>query len=255
MASLLPAIQQLPDAAQIEQRCIELIESGKYEENKALLAAQVRPDFVKALKPRTFQEVFSQPTSTLATLAKYRGEAVTQMFVFNEISKVAEFFSVGKGMTDEQREFAAELIVTEYYFLTVADLRLFVRQACTGKFGKVYDRLDGATIMDWISQYNEEREAAAAEQAEQEHARCKAEQNEAQLLKMPEWFRERMKEMAETKQRQLTMSFEEIMSDEKELQLWRQSFRELSDEKKAYYGNFKTYCRYQFEAATKHQTA
>lgn len=75
------------------------------------------------------------------------------------------FFNVGKAMTDMQTYDTAMLIVETYPMLNVADINFVFKQAKLGRFGKLYDRLDGAIILDWFEQYLDRRCNAAAERS------------------------------------------------------------------------------------------
>ena len=56
-------------------------------------------------------------------------------------------------MNEEQLYDVAGLIASEYFYLSLVDLALCFKKVKTGKFGKVYDRVDGGMIMDWIRTY------------------------------------------------------------------------------------------------------
>ena len=53
------------------------------------------------------------------------------------------------------------------------DLGLCFKMAKLGRFGKVYERLDGGVVMDWIAQYDKQRDKSILRNAEDEHNRTK----------------------------------------------------------------------------------
>lgn len=80
-----------------------------------------------------------------------------QAFVGKMIIDVAMFFNVGKMINEVQVASVANLIIEEYYFLKPDDFKLCFNRAKKGKYGKVYDRIDGQVIFDWLNTYVEER--------------------------------------------------------------------------------------------------
>lgn len=150
-------IQGLPDKTSANELANELIQLGKYEASKAMQAYEVTKEQSKTIRPKNYDDVLSSNTASLATLKKYRGQAIQQVFVYNEIKKLTEFFAVGKGMTDAAIEMLTELICETYYFLNVADFKLFLKKAVSHEFGTSYDRLDAPTVMGWLNIYVENR--------------------------------------------------------------------------------------------------
>jgi hypothetical protein len=73
------------------------------------------------------------------------------------ITDLALFLNVGKQMNIAQIMETVELVKTEYYFLNLADLQLCFKNIKKGKYGQLYDRLDGQIIMNFIQQYSDER--------------------------------------------------------------------------------------------------
>ena len=51
----------------------------------------------------------------------------------------------------------ADLILDEYYNLNIYVIKLCFNMSKSGKFGKVYDRIDGQVIMGWLSEYEAQR--------------------------------------------------------------------------------------------------
>lgn len=52
---------------------------------------------------------------------------------------------------------ASEIIIDAFPQLTMMDLKLCFKKAISGEYGKLYDRLDGAVICEWLRQYFEDR--------------------------------------------------------------------------------------------------
>jgi len=129
----------------------------------------------------SFSDVLRNDTPTLATVKKYHGLQVCEQTVAGQILKLAKLINAGKGLSAEQVGFLADYVCEEYYYLTLADLALFVRMAATGKFGEVYDRLDTHVLSKWLDAYAALRTDAAQVASEAKHRA----QNEAEKKPIP----------------------------------------------------------------------
>ncbi len=54
-------------------------------------------------------------------------------------------------------EMTAELILEEYHYMKLAEITLVFRNAMKGKYGKIYETLDGFKIMEWFLEYGQDR--------------------------------------------------------------------------------------------------
>ena len=68
------------------------------------------------------------------------------------------FLHLKEGMSNEEIFFTAENIISEYGgMITFADIKVIFTDARLGKYGKMYERLSCATVMDWFNQYIDKR--------------------------------------------------------------------------------------------------
>jgi len=70
---------------------------------------------------------------------------------------LAKFFSVGKNTTEYQVTETVRLIRSEYFYLKPEDFRLCFDWLRLGKYGRMYDRFDGAIILEALIKYTDER--------------------------------------------------------------------------------------------------
>ena len=70
---------------------------------------------------------------------------------------VVGFFNIGKNMDAPQVIQTVELILEEYPYFKPEDFKLCFNRAKKGQYGKLYDRLDGQVILDWLTVYDLER--------------------------------------------------------------------------------------------------
>lgn len=152
----------------------------------------VSQTFLTSVGHKSVQDVFSKPTATLATVKKYLGAAKMMAVVESLIKRVAAFLNIGRGMNEIQVQMTAEMIFSEYYWLTVADLKVCFRNGMAGNYGQLYDRLDGMVIMDWLRVYSEERASIAEQNEQKKHG---AQKHSETATGMPEWLSEKIREM------------------------------------------------------------
>lgn len=137
--------------------CERAIQSGTYEESKALICARLDARSLLALSPKTFDSVFTCDSPTLASFLKYRGEDAVKTMVGNELAKLSEFYTVGRKITNNQLIEASELIIETYPHWKISDIKLLSKMAKKAQLGDTYDRFDGGVIMEWCKIYNEQR--------------------------------------------------------------------------------------------------
>lgn len=101
------------------------------------------------------------------------GETKLRAFIALTIVDLALFFHVGKIMNEDQAAQTAILVIEEYYYLKPDDFKLCFTRAKKGQYGKVYDRIDGQVIFDWLSTYVAERMCTAREQSISESEKFK----------------------------------------------------------------------------------
>jgi hypothetical protein len=66
------------------------------------------------------------------------------------VGELADSFNIGKNMTAGQMVDTAQMILNEYPELKIDDVALCFSKAKKGRYGKVYDRLDGPIVFEWL---------------------------------------------------------------------------------------------------------
>lgn len=119
--------------------------------------------------PKTVSDVFSSGMPALAALKKERGEATARSVLVLIMNDMLDFFNAGNDMNDTQVALTVDFILEEYPYMQADDITLCFRNAMKGKYGKLYNRIDGQIIMGWLREYNRERCTVASEQSYNEH--------------------------------------------------------------------------------------
>lgn len=71
------------------------------------------------------------------------------------LKEVRDFFNVGKNLSNTQITITAELIMSQYWYFKIEDIKLCLRRAMFKE--KLFDRLDGNIILGWFMEYDAER--------------------------------------------------------------------------------------------------
>ena len=150
---------------------------------EALTISQTLPEqYFKSLKPRELTDAINSISPGLSVYRKYSGETKSRALVVLFLSDLVKFFNVGKAMNDIQMAQTADLILEEFYYLNIEDFKLCFNMAKSGKFGKVYDRIDGQVIMDWLSMYKNMRIETVVSDNDKKHASIKAQEKNAKSI-------------------------------------------------------------------------
>jgi len=102
-------------------------------------------------------EAMNSPNPEIAKIKKSNGMDAALAILAEIIRNGLKFFNVGKGMDAEQVLLTAGLILEDYYFLKPDDIAVVFRLAGKGRFGRIYDRIDSAIILEWVGEYCHDR--------------------------------------------------------------------------------------------------
>lgn len=73
------------------------------------------------------------------------------------ILELTKWFNVKNNITETQLYSLAHMILSEYKHFNLLDIGLCFKFAKLGKYGKVYDRLDGGLILEWLNKYDADK--------------------------------------------------------------------------------------------------
>ena len=121
------------------------------------------------LRPKTIEDVFLSSEPAIGTITKILGETKSRAAVVFLLADALEFFNATETMSDVQVAITVDLIMEEYPYFKMDDLKLCFKNAMKMKYGRIYNRIDGQVIMSWLREYNKERCAAADTQSWNEH--------------------------------------------------------------------------------------
>lgn len=125
--------------------------------------------FYANLNVATVDDCLKSASPALVTMKAELGEQKMLAILVLFITDAIEFFNIGKGMNGEQVVQTAKLIAKDYYFLKPEDFKLCFENAKRGRYGKLFDRMDGAIIMEWLDNYVNGRMNHAEQRSEEKH--------------------------------------------------------------------------------------
>lgn len=105
-------------------------------------------------------------TPTLAKIKNSASRTDARALLSIAICELCDFFNVGKNMNDTQIALTADLILEQYWYLHLEEVKYCFRRAMLRE--KLFDRLDGNIILGWLAAYDTERTAEAMRLSEQE---------------------------------------------------------------------------------------
>ena len=134
--------------------------------------------YCRALQPKSIDDVFESNNPTLSAVTASSGEMATRAVVVLLLKEALDFCNTTQTMSDMQVAVTADLIIEEYPYFKLDDLKLAFRNAMKGHYGEVYNRLDGSIILGWLKKYNLERCARADVVSFKEHNELLIEQKD-----------------------------------------------------------------------------
>ena len=97
------------------------------------------------------------------TKLKMEDEEKVQDALVLMLLDAVRFFNVVRPPNEDQLFMIADMIMEEYSYFSLMDLGICFKMGKLGRWGKVYDRLDGGIFLEWCTSYDNYR----TEKAEQ----------------------------------------------------------------------------------------
>lgn len=119
---------------------------------------------------RSVQAAIAAGTPSIGEVVNTGGAEQISAFIELNITMLAKFCNLGNSIKDMQIPMTADLVMSEFGNLTIADVNLIFRRAKLGQYGEFYGRLDGQMILMWCGKYLDERCEAEAERSRVEAA-------------------------------------------------------------------------------------
>lgn len=146
----------------------------KQSEQRELVSLRTSPkEYLLAMNPRHIEDVVDSPVPSVITIVKECGENVARAALVIIITELLSFFNVENTMSVQQVATTISLLMDEYYYLKLDDFKMCFKRVMLGKYGKVYNRIDGQMILEWVHTYLKERTEVADELSYNAHKASK----------------------------------------------------------------------------------
>lgn len=120
---------------------------------------------------QTNYSISTMVSAQTPTLAKIKNEvslADVRALLSIAICEVCDFFNVGKNMNDTQIAVTADLILERFWYFHLEEIKYCFRRAMM--YERVFDRLDGNMILNWLAEYDVVRTEEAMRISEREES-------------------------------------------------------------------------------------
>lgn len=101
--------------------------------------------------------VQNSETPSISNLKKHHGEKKVIAYLGIWIADLNMSLGVKNTMDSTQIEECAFFILDDYYYLTMADFKLFFTSIKKGKYGKMFESIGTHKILGWIDEYTVQR--------------------------------------------------------------------------------------------------
>jgi hypothetical protein len=121
-----------------------------------------------------------------------------EAFITEQLLDLNEFLNLSEKMSLKQIQMTGKLLVAEFQNLNVADIKMCIQMGMAGKFGKLFNRLDGQIVLEWFRTYQDER-LEIAESTTSEVHQVHKKQFEEDFMAIDPKVLERVKETLKSK--------------------------------------------------------
>lgn len=130
--------------------------------------------YYKALPVTKIEQALRADSLSLVLIKKAQGEVFLTKALNLILADLVLFFNVGKTMEDKRQVTETiNLIIQQYYFLKLEDLKICFDGIKSGKYGQLFDRMDGQIILLALKEYSEERMTVSERLQMESHSQLK----------------------------------------------------------------------------------
>jgi hypothetical protein len=119
------------------------------------------------------KDAIKSTSPSIAVMRRELGVQSVKLILFIWIADLVQFFNVGKTMNEQQVGITVDLVLKRFFFLKPEDFKICFENAKSGNYGRLFDRLDGSIIIEWLSDYCSERINIFQQKSDNDHLRSK----------------------------------------------------------------------------------
>ena len=157
------------ELAQTNPRWAELVEAGKFEEEKALAALACTTERLANIYPASIPEARDCGMPALSTIGKYKGKQTMEAFLQYVLTEINVAFGEKKGLSPAGLQMVGRIFAQRYWHWNLGEVRLAIQMGISGDYQrmdgdeiapevrgntKAYGAIDAPTIMSWFHSYD-----------------------------------------------------------------------------------------------------
>ena len=173
-------------------RFIDLAYQNKYKHSRAV--ATISRDWeswVLSSKStsRDLTKIIDSPkVVSLVELKLYEGEEYRFSIVAKLIIWVLSKLNIQRTVKDHQVLGIYKMIVDEFYYLKLSELKYCFQKGVSGSYGKLYGKIDETDFSNWLNEYIKERDDYVSRKKENDSNIQKRKEREIKLTKQNKRF-------------------------------------------------------------------
>jgi len=215
----------------------QMIPKEKFSIDKAKQCYSVCAGAWQKSTPQKIDDCIGANSPTIGAVGFYMGQDDAIQLISEMITAAAMLLNVGKNIRAEQSYLVAQILYSEYKYLTVADFRFVLRSGMLGNYGKQYDRFDIQVISDWIKEFWETRcNLAEGKNNVKNHEWSESEKT---AVKMPEWFKEFADSFNEKVEKKQNVKPEK--PDDAIIEWWKSEWQSIDEQKRPEWDVYHAY--------------
>jgi len=127
--------------------------------------------------PATIENAVSNIVPSIAVFRKYHDESAALGVISKMVLWTLRMLNVQKSQDDFQIMMTSKMILSDYYFLKLSEIKYCFVRGIHGDFGQLYAKVDAMDLLKWLKEYCEQRSAYLIQENQ------KQSQNQKELLK------------------------------------------------------------------------
>ena len=127
--------------------------------------------------PATIENAVSNIVPSIAVFRKYNDESAALGVISKMVFWTLRMLNVQKSQDDFQIMMTSKMILSDYYFLKLSEIKYCFVRGIHGDFGQLYAKVDAMDLLKWLKEYCEQRSVYLIQENQKES------QNQKELLK------------------------------------------------------------------------
>ncbi|WP_376777442.1 hypothetical protein [Flavobacterium covae] len=129
-----------------------------------------------AYKLTNLEEAMNRNAPSLGAIRRDKGDKFSKGLVMVWLVYINDILNLNKPLTEDQIEWCATQIISDFAFLKITDLTLLTKRIISGQYGEFFESLNTAKVLRFFKEYSEERMELAESISLRDHLNHASEQ-------------------------------------------------------------------------------